>query len=75
ISWGLKKQELVTLSTTEVEYIAATHTAKEIIWLRHLIGEVFHPLEHPMVLYGDNQSAIVLTKDGSYHARTKHIDI
>ena len=27
------------------------------------------------MLYGDNQSAIALTKDGSFHAHTKHIDI
>ena len=29
----------------------------------------------PTTLFGDNQSAITLTCDGSYHARTKHIDI
>jgi hypothetical protein len=75
ISWGSKKQELVTLSTTRAKYVVATHATKEIIWLHHLMGEVFHPLEHPTILYGDNQSAIALTKDGSYHARTKHIDI
>jgi len=34
-----------------------------------------HPLEHPTTLYCDNQSAIALMKDGTYHARTKHIDI
>ena len=28
-----------------------------------------------MILYVNNQSAIVLTKDGSFHAHTKHIDI
>ena len=31
VSWSLKKQELVTLSTMEAEYVAATHTAKEAI--------------------------------------------
>ena len=31
ILWGSKKQELVTLSTAESEYVAATHTAKEAI--------------------------------------------
>jgi hypothetical protein len=75
ISWGSRKQELVTLSTTEAEYVAATHGAKEAIWLRQLIGEIFKPLEHPTTIHCDNQSAITLTKDGNYHAQTKHIDI
>jgi hypothetical protein len=75
ISWGSRKQELATLSTTEAEYVAATHTVKEIIWLRCLIGELFSPLTNLTLLYSDNQSAIALMKDGNYHARTKHIDI
>lgn len=75
ISWTSRKQELVTLSTAEAEYVAATHAAKEGLWLRRLIGEVFRPLEHPLPLHSDSQAAIALTKDGSYHARTKHIDI
>jgi len=75
VSWASKKQELVTLSTTEAEYVAATHAAKEGIWLRWLVEEVFCPLVHPTPLHSDSQSAIALTKDGSYHAHTKHIDI
>lgn len=75
VSWSSKKQEIVTLSTAEAEYVAATHAAKEAIWLRRLIGEVFHSLPNPTTLYSDSQSAIALTRDGSYHARTKHIDI
>lgn len=75
ISWSSKKQELVTLSTTESEYVAATHTAKEALWLCRLIGKVFRPLAAPTPLYSDSKSAIALTEDGSYHARTKHIDI
>ena len=34
ISWSSKKQELVTLSTTESEYVAATYAAKEALWLQ-----------------------------------------
>jgi hypothetical protein len=33
VSWSSKKQELVTLLTTEAEYVAATHAAKEAIWI------------------------------------------
>ena len=47
VSWVSKKQELVTLSTTEAEYVAATHAAKEGIWLHHLVRDVFCLLSHP----------------------------
>ena len=75
ISWSSKKQEIVMLSTTESEYVAATHTTKEAIWLRQFIAEVFQPLTSPIPLYSDSQAAITLTCDRSYYAPTKHIDI
>jgi len=33
VSWSSQKQELITLSTVEAEYVAAMHAAKECIWL------------------------------------------
>ena len=33
ISWSAKQQEIISLSTTESEYIAVTYTAKEALWL------------------------------------------
>jgi hypothetical protein len=75
VSWSSKKQELVTLSTTEAKYVATTHAAKEAIWLRRLIGEVFKSIDGPTVLFSDSQSAIALAKDSHYHAQTKHINI
>ena len=75
VSWSSKKQEIISFLTTESEYVAATHAAKEALWLRSLIGELFAPFEEPTTLFSDNQSAIALTKDHQYHACTKHIDI
>jgi hypothetical protein len=76
VSWSSKKQELVTLSTAEAEYVAATHAAKEVIWFRRILSEIFRPLEHPVILHSDSQSAIALARSqGQFHARTKHIDI
>jgi hypothetical protein len=63
------------LSTTEAEYMAATHAVKEALWLRTLISEVMGDITGPTTLYLDNQGAIALAKDHQYHARTKHIDI
>ena len=73
--WLSKRQEIVSLSTTESEYIAATHGGKEALWLRSLISEVFGPITSPTTLFSDNQAAIALTRDHQYHLRTKHIDV
>ena len=54
VSWSSKKQEIVTLSTAESEYVAATHAAKEAKSLRRFIGEVFQPLTNPILLYSDS---------------------
>ena len=75
VSWSSKRQEIVSLSTTESEYVAATHGMKEALWLRSLLSEVFGGFKEATVLFGDNQAAIALARDHQYHARTKHIDV
>ena len=32
VAWSSKKQQTVTLSTAEAEYIATTHVAKQVLW-------------------------------------------
>ena len=75
VSWASKKQEIISLSMTESEYVATTHATKEALGLRSFIGEVLVPLNEPITLFSDNQSAIALAKDHQYHTCTKHIDI
>src|ERR1700733_10834240 len=57
------------------EYVVVTHAAKEALWLRSLIQQLFGTTLSPTTLYSNNQSALVLSKDHQYHARTKHINI
>ena len=33
VSWMSKRQSVVALSTTEAEYMEATHARKEVVWL------------------------------------------
>ena len=73
--WTAKQQEIILLSTIESEYIAVTYIAKEALWLRSLISQLFNTTLEAMTLFSDNQSAIALTKDHQYHTRTKHINI
>jgi len=77
ISWSSKKQSVVALSSTEAEYIGIMHTAKEAIWVHHLLSKLYSPLvlKYPIMLYCDNKSAIELVKNATFHSRTKHITI
>src|SRR5713226_8162921 len=75
VSWSSKRQEIVSLSTTESKYVAATHGMKEALWLRSLLSEAFGSLTAMTTLFSDNQAAIALTRDHQYHARMKHIDV
>ena len=61
---------------TEVEYIAAVHATKEAMWLHTFVGELTMPLSTLPTIFCNNKAvvAIALSKDGQYHARTKHID-
>ena len=75
VSWSSKKQNIVSLSSTEAKYVAQTHTAKEGIWLKGFISEIYGGEEKPLTISCNNQGAIALTNNNKFHARTKHIDL
>ena len=74
VSWQSKLQKCVSLSTTEAEYIAATEACKELLWLKWFLQELGLKQSDYGVYY-DSQSALDLSKNTTYHSRTKHIDI
>ncbi|KAL5866165.1 hypothetical protein ACOSQ3_003679 [Xanthoceras sorbifolium] len=73
-TWMSKKQPIVTLSTCEAEYVAATSCVCHVIWLRNLLKELGLPQEEPTEICVDNKSAIALAKNPVFHDRSKHID-
>ena len=75
LTWSSKKQSTVALSTTEAEYIALTHAAKQLTWIWRLLNEIGLEQRDPTAIRCDNLSTITITRDVTYHARTKHINI
>ncbi|XXG88514.1 hypothetical protein AAC387_Pa12g0708 [Persea americana] len=64
----------MALSTAEAEYIAANEEGKETVWLRNFFQELGLK-QGKYVVYCDSQSAMDLSKNATYHACTKHVDM
>jgi hypothetical protein len=75
ISWSSKKQPIVTLSTTEAEYVAAAACACQCIWLRYVMQHLRIDQSPTTLIMCDNSSTIKLSKNPVMHGRCKHIDV
>ena len=74
ISWNTVKQNVVTLSSCEAEYIAASTATCQGMWIIQFIEELLSTKVSPFKLFVDNKSAIALSKNPSQHRRSKHIE-
>lgn len=66
-----RRQQSVSLSTTEAEYIVASKAAKETVWLTRLYKEIISLVSVPVV-FMNNASAIKLSRNPQLHRRSKH---
>jgi hypothetical protein len=75
LCWSSKKQEAISLSTTEAEYRGAVNAATQCIWLQGLLSEFGIQYQIPTVIFCDNQGTIQISTDLVQRQRTKHIEI
>jgi hypothetical protein len=73
VSWSSKKQNSVTLSITEAEYISAGSCCAQLLWMKATLND-FEIKFKNVPLFCDNESAIKMTQNLVQHSRTKHID-
>lgn len=73
ISWTSRKQTMVTLSSTEAEYIALVEATQESLWITRILKDLNQELIGPAIIYEDNQSCIKLLQNDRSSPRTKHI--
>jgi len=74
ISCASRKQDSVTLSSTEAEYVALSEASQETVHLQRLVEEFQGSL--PLVnLFVDNQGALKWVEGGGEHRKAKHVDV
>lgn len=75
ISWKSKKQLTVSRSSAEAEYRGVALATSELILLTQVLRDLNVPSLTPAVVYCDNQAAIAIAHNPTFHERTKHIKI
>ncbi|KAJ9547086.1 LOW QUALITY PROTEIN: hypothetical protein OSB04_019629 [Centaurea solstitialis] len=74
VSWSSRKQNCVSLSTAEAEYVAAACCCSQVLWMKTQLADFGYTM-HRIPIYCDSKSAIQITANPVQHSRTKHIDI
>ena len=74
IMWNSRRQDTVSLSITEAEYIACSEIAKDLRWLQQVLQELLPHMNTSTSIMTDNEAALKLCKTQTFHRRTKHIE-
>nr|GEZ94774.1 hypothetical protein [Tanacetum cinerariifolium] len=74
VCWSSKKQNCVSISTAESEYVAVSGCCAQVLWIRTQLTD--YGLFYVKVpIYCDSKSAIAILCNPVQHTRTKHIDV
>lgn len=73
ISWKSRKQDSVSVSTVESEYVALSLATRQIQWFQKAFCDF--KLRVPCAIFCDNTGTISLSQNDQLNDRTKHIDV
>ena len=73
VSWASRKQETVSKSTTEAEYVSLSTAIDECLWIKQLLIDWGLRFTAPTTLFEDNQAVIKLVHTGQVNTRAKYL--
>lgn len=74
IAWRSRLQTLVTDTTADAEFVAASEAAKDSLWLRRVVGSLGEN-DEPVLLREDNQACLAMANKAAMSSRTKHLHV
>ncbi|GJZ53137.1 ribonuclease H-like domain-containing protein, partial [Tanacetum coccineum] len=75
VSWKSKKQNTLSKSSTEIEYMALVAVTSEVIWILKILKDLQVEKLLLVSLYCDSNSAIKIAVNPVFHERTKHLKL
>ncbi|KAL0553717.1 hypothetical protein IC582_007621 [Cucumis melo] len=67
VSWGSKKQYIISRSSTEAKYMCLALLATKLVWIHLLLCDLGITLSQPLVLWCDNLSVVHLSANPILH--------
>ncbi|KAL8104587.1 hypothetical protein AgCh_028705 [Apium graveolens] len=74
VSWYSKKQQFMSTSTPEAEYITTGSCCAQVLWINNLLMD-YGLVLHKIPIMCDNTSAISIVASPVNHSKIKHIDV
>ena len=75
VSWKSRRQDRVSLSTSEAEYVAASQWRQEVLYLREILRDFGYPPLAQTRVYEDNLACIAMSENPLRRKFSRHIDI
>jgi hypothetical protein len=75
ISWKSRRQDSVALSTSEAEYMAASHCGQEIVYIRAVLRDFGLSQSQPTLVHEENLACIAKSINPVRRKYSRHIDI
>nr|GFA19561.1 retrovirus-related Pol polyprotein from transposon TNT 1-94 [Tanacetum cinerariifolium] len=72
--WSSKKQNCVSISKAEFEYVVVSSCCAQVLWMRTQLTD-YGFFYDKVPIYCDSKSAIAISCNPVQHTRTKHIDV
>lgn len=74
ILWNSQRQHVVSLSTSEAKYMAASDAARHLAWVRDFLFDIFHQELAPTKFFIESTSAVSVITEQVIKKRSKHIN-
>ncbi|KAK5776854.1 hypothetical protein PVK06_044819 [Gossypium arboreum] len=75
VSWGSKKQQVISRSTAEVEYRSLATATSEVMWLLSLLQELHLKSTDTPTIWCDSSGAVAVAANPVLHSKFKHVEL
>ena len=75
VSWKSRRQDCVSLSTSEAEYVAASNCGQEVYYMREILRDFGYTQTAPTHIYEDNLACVAMSENPVRRKFSRHIDI